>query len=332
MSDFSSLGFGPLSHAINRTTDYMFDTAQYATNNAIAAKYQKKMYQWQFDNYTGPSAMMQHYADAGLNPNIVAGNAGSAAASTGVGYPAPNANPSKSSVLEGALVKKQLDMTQAQIDNINADTDLKRSQSVNTDKNTEYQTSLIDNVMKDGAWKVAQTEFTEKQKEQLNWFIEDIKQEVQAKTQQDYYAMMTSLQIYAQQLANQLSEKQISEQQYIVRMAACDAWWAEAEKSYGQKFHLPYHQAQAAYSEAQQTLIEEHLLRINETISDREQKFDGLQYDNGSGKYYNPNKFESGVRYNIGGIMAATAAVGQGLNFGSNIHRTRNWSGRGLKK
>lgn len=112
-------------------------------------KFQKDLEMWNKENvYNSPSAQMQRFKDAGLNPNLIYGKGTSGNTSTSVRYSPPNVqapifdyrNPQANALRQQAimqatqvgklfaetdLIKKQAQVAQAQANNISADTELK---------------------------------------------------------------------------------------------------------------------------------------------------------------------------------------------------------------
>lgn len=71
------------ANAQKKNNESLMELAQY--------KYDKDLEQWNRENaYNTPTAQMQRYADAGLNPNLIYGQGSSGNASGGVSYDAPN--------------------------------------------------------------------------------------------------------------------------------------------------------------------------------------------------------------------------------------------------
>lgn len=125
------------------------DRTNQANMDLSKFKYQKDLEQWDRENiYNSPSAQMQRFKDAGLNPNLMYGQGSNGNAATNVRYNQatlqapkfdyrnPQANALRSQAIMSAsqvgkvfaetdLIKRQAKIADAQASNIEADTELK---------------------------------------------------------------------------------------------------------------------------------------------------------------------------------------------------------------
>lgn len=118
----------------NRQND--FNAAQAALNRQFQSQEAEIARDWQeqqYNQYSSPSAMVRQYQEAGLNPALMygqnlQGSTGSSPTPSGsaASGSAPNSGMPTGNILEAIAGFAKL---KAEIDNINADTDFKRSQA-----------------------------------------------------------------------------------------------------------------------------------------------------------------------------------------------------------
>lgn len=129
---------------VNRTIQANREMADYAYSKDVDMLTRQQQYareMWDFNNqYNAPGMQMQRLKEAGLNPNLVYGNGATATSggqvqmSSSPKYNAPTAhyeykNPFN---LTGMIASYQdLAMRQAQVDNVKAQTDAVRTQTIN---------------------------------------------------------------------------------------------------------------------------------------------------------------------------------------------------------
>lgn len=134
-----------------------------ARNRAFQSLEAEKARQWQSDEwqrqfdatnaYNSPSAQMQRYSEAGLNPNLIYGSLQNASAPSTPSTSSPAGSDASSAVGSAwsnafNTISSQA-MQQAQIDNIRADTDKKESETKGTSLDNELKRlTLTSNVSK----------------------------------------------------------------------------------------------------------------------------------------------------------------------------------------
>ena len=120
--------------------------------NEKAAKAADKRQRAQYMDLYSPNAQMQQLKEAGLSPSLMYGNGGGAGGGT--------ASSNMSMGASGPQAPYMSAMESAQIANLLADTQLKKSQAENTEKDTELKGQKIINLVSEVGLTKAQTRLT----------------------------------------------------------------------------------------------------------------------------------------------------------------------------
>lgn len=133
----ASAGLGALNTTLNTAVG---SRKQYKYTHALMEEqYQHQLDFWNMNNeYNSPSAQMQRYADAGVNPYVALGSSNTSNYGS-VMQPVPTPPNPMPDLMAGASAGLDLLMKRAQIDNVKANTDLTEEKTLTQEAITKMQ-------------------------------------------------------------------------------------------------------------------------------------------------------------------------------------------------